>query len=170
MGPTPPCSARVAVLGSVAISTWPNRLGPISNLTHEVSVHAVEAEAWDHVPNLITECAIRSIREWIHQGGSPAPGIELLWAERLWRCIHRGIPPDCGDKSILDKPLFPARDGGSRSLQPFLDSRVSQPLASIRISLARKTKPAGSERDCAISFRSARCCSDNLSGLAVKGT
>ena len=44
------------------------------------------------------------------------------------------------------------------------------PSASIRISLARNTNPAGKDRDCAISFRSARCCSDSGSGSATKGT
>jgi hypothetical protein len=68
----------------------------------------------------------------------------------------------------LKETLFPADDGGSTGLQPLFDGVAGEvPSTSIRISLARKTYPAGRERDCAILLSSVRWLVVRVTSLRV---
>jgi hypothetical protein len=73
-------------------------------------------------------------------------------------------------QSIFQEPLFPVPDGWRGGLQPLFDNRKGHSFGQHQDQLARNKNPPGSERDCAISFRSVRCYSDSWIGSPMKGT
>ena len=73
-------------------------------------------------------------------------------------------------EAATPEALLPAHDGGRRGLELSLDRVEGRAFASIRISLARNTYPAGSERDWAMLLRSKCCCRVSRTSLPLTMT